>query len=305
MKKSNLFFTLITVLGMAFLFASCGETYVNSPEVTLEPNSDTVGVVAAPGESVEFTFAMSSEYTDASWQYDIYEGANELVAKTDYTVAATYTFEVPADAAKGDSYTLVFTAYIGEEDNMVTNSKSVTIDVDPGFPVLTVYSGVTMTYVSTDAGSSFLLNTSDGQMYPGDNADASALDIAFVWQNTYGYSLVSPDAGWIADLLSINGETYTTSDKNHTKIMKYTGTWEDLTDEAVDALTVTEAEITGGGFGVQGVEEGEIIVFETAAGTKGAIKVGTNAKVTKNMTADVKVQTASAAKNGQITEIVD
>jgi hypothetical protein len=127
------------------------------------------------------------------------------------------------------------------------------------------------------------------------NGSSTDGDLAFVWQNTYGYSICSPDAEWIKTLFSYNGQNYTTSDKKNTKIMKYNGSWDDLNQETINALQITSETVDGGGNGVQNLGQDDIIVYETADGRKGALLVKTNAKVTKYMTADLKYQKTPAS----------
>ena len=60
-------------------------------------------------------------------------------------------------------------------------------------------------------------------------------------------------------------------------------------------MNVTTSTVAGGGNGVQNHNEGDIVVFETADGRKGALLVTTNAKITKYMTADLMYQASPAS----------
>jgi len=208
------------------------------------------------------------------------------------TVTVSYT--VPTDAVAGTSISLNFEATDNKSGQ--TNSAAATINVGSGIPEMVSVSNIQGSYTSTSTDNQmmFVLGT-DGVTTEG--ATSTDGDLAFTWQTTYGYSICSPNAQWIHDLFDLNDINYTTSDKKETKIQKYDGSvaFADLTAEDLDTMTITTETLTGGGNGVQGLNEGDVVVFETQDGRKGALLVKTNAKVTKNMTADFKYQATSSA----------
>lgn len=175
--------------------------------------------------------------------------------------------------------TALFTACTEEEDP------------EPTYPEIQTFTGKQFTFTTTDPNSSFLLNAETGAVM-GANGTAADMDLAFAWNGTSNllYSVVSPDNTWIAEIFSINGKTYSTADKNKTKIQKYTGDFATLDAETIDGMTITSETTTSGGNGVNNVAANDLIAFETADGLKGVIKIGNMSKVTKYLTVDMVVQ---------------
>jgi len=181
--------------------------------------------------------------------------------------------------------TLVFTSCTEEEV------------VEPEFPEVQMFTGKTLTFVTTNlASSTCMVDAKTGSVIAA-NGDATKMDIAFAWNSTVGnYSVVSPNAQWIKDLYSYNNVTYSTTDKKTTSFQKLSGVDFTTVDAAyVDGMTVTSSTITGGGNGVQGLATGDLIAFQTADGLKGVIKIGTLAKVTKTLSVDITVQVEEVA----------
>lgn len=296
MKKMKLFLGLAFVAVATFL-VSCNPT--GALQITVTPES----VSAAPGETVTFdvvltpdainsvnlgTFTISQNLDSTIYTQDMQGASNSKTVSFDYTV--------PSDATLGNDIVLSF--MITDPNGNNPASKVATITVGTSTPQLVDAHGMQATYTSTTLADNFMfkLGTSHVTMVNGNATDG---DLAFVWQNTYGYSVVSPDCPWITELYGYNNITYSTADKKTTKIMKYTaGTWADLTAGAIDSLTVTTSTVSsanGSGNGVQGLNQGDIVVYQTADGRKGALLVKTNAKTTKYMTADLKYQGTSSA----------
>jgi hypothetical protein len=99
-------------------------------------------------------------------------------------------------------------------------------------------------------------------------------DIAFAYNTEHGKMLCSPDAPIITEIFSIGGVTYSTSDKNHSKIMKYTATdFEDLTYSIIKNINIIEESIISGSIGVDNLVVGDMIAFENEEGIKGVISV--------------------------------
>ncbi|MBN2892677.1 MAG: hypothetical protein JXL97_12485 [Bacteroidales bacterium] len=291
MKKFRFFLGALAVLGFVSLFTACNpETSVT---LNITPEED---VVAAPGDVVTFSFILTPATDGELGDFSITDAdGNELFAATysgNSSEEDSIQYTVPTDAVVGTDIVLTFTALDGKSGNQTTRTRG--INVQSGIPEIVTATNITSDYSSTTLANNMMfdLTPTGVELEGGDYADG---ELAFVWQTTYGYSVCSPDAGWIADLYSYNGITYSTSDKQTTKIMKYTGAWADLTQEAINALSITSETVTGGGNGVQYLTAGDIIVYETEDGRKGALLVNTNSKIEKHMNADLMFQAEGTA----------
>jgi hypothetical protein len=298
MKKVSILFLCLIALGS--IFTSCNPN-IDSPEISVTPSNTTVYYVPVKaGQVVTFTAVMTPDVVNGAELMTLkisdgteettmdLGGANVQITKTyDYTVSETINTET--------TITLTFEVFDTNQ-----NSKDVKVYIkvtedDNAFPELVSYNG-TLNYISTSLNNTmmFICGTA-GSMGNGNDSNA---DLAFVWQDGNGYSVCSPDAGWIAECFSYNNIVYSTSDKNHTKIAPYSGSYSALTAEILDGLTISyESQLSGAGNGINNVSNGDLISFITADGQKGVLKVVSNSKVSKYMQFEAKFQkTGSSGK---------
>ncbi len=325
MKKINFLFAFILLFATAGFISSCDGLLGGSDEEDPQlPNLSVTEVEAtdgyAPGSIISLevsisspgaldleTFAVNANAaisgasgvtgTDPVDAFD--EGSSTEFTKNQTLVDVYYDYEVPANLAEGSSVTITFSA--SNKDGEASEDFTFTVATGGGDePEAEVveYTGKTLTWNSTSKTSTTALVVDGGSV----EAIGTNSDVVFAWQNTYGYSLVSPDAEWITDLYDANSITYATDDKNHTKLEKVTSAWDDIDVAFLEALSITEADLSGGGVGVEDLAAGDIVVFETADGKFGAIKVTTagakkNTMIEKSITVDVKVlEEAEAVK---------
>jgi len=295
MKNVKFLFGAIALFAVTFL-ASC--TSDSSVSVSLTQSADTV----APGEAVTFAVSVNPDAIDGGYLGDVsIVLASDNTGLFDTTLSGTssqqfdYIYTVPADAAVGTDITLNFTAT--DAKTGITKTTAATIYVASGLPEIVTASDIISNYVSNSKDNDMMFILEETGVSTG-GGDVTNGDLAFVYQNTYGYSVVSPNSAWIASLYSYNNITYTTADKRETKIALYSGAWADLTQETINDLDITTSTVAGGGNGLQNLNEGDIVVFETADGRKGALLVKTNAKISMYMTADFAYQ-ATAGTAGK------
>ena len=291
MKNVKFFLGALAVLAVTFFTACTDSTQV---AVTVDPVTTT----AAPGDVVSYSVTLTPDAINNGELGDFFietADGTELFSQSftgGNSDSVTYDYTVPSDATVGEDITLTFRAIDGKSG--IETSTNATITVEIGLPEIVSAKDIQSNYVSTTLSNNmmFVLGESSCTTADGNSTDG---DLAFVYQSTYGYSVCSPNADWISTLYSYNGVTYTTSDKNETKIALYNGNWADLDQTTINDLTVTTSTVAGGGNGVQNLNEGDIVVFETADGRKGALLVKTNAKVSKYMTADLMYQATPAS----------
>lgn len=295
MKKMKLLFGAAFV-AVAMFFTSCNPT--GALHITVTPES----VTASPGQTVAFDVVLTPDAINGVklGTYSVLYGIDSVLYtqnmnSSSQSQTATFDYTVPTNAALGTDIILTFKLVDPAGGNPAT--VAAVISVGSSTPQLVDVKSKTATYISTTFSNQMMYILGSDDVTTG-GATSTDGDLAFVQQDDYGYSIVSPDCPWITELYSYNNLTYTTAGKHNTKIMKYTGAWADLTAEAIDALTITSATVSsanGVGNGVQNLTQGDIVVYETTDGRKGALKVITNAKVTKNMTADLLYQGTAAA----------
>lgn len=302
MKRINLFLSLLAIF--AIVVSSCdneGETLTPPTIKAVESGTNTY----LPGDTVRFAVAVATDNGDLTtisatsvkataiiegttpsnkWDFD----KSQFVSGT-YSATVNYAVVISTTANEKDQISVKFTVTDEEGE---TNDDIVDIIVGSAAPVITMntYTGVGLSYTSTTLADNCMFNAATGTSLNA-NGTAADMDFAYAWQNTYGYSIVSPNAAWLADLWSVNGITYTTADKNTTKFQAYTAkAYADITVDDLNDLTIaTSTTVVGGGNGIQGLANGDLVAFITDDGYKGVVEFNSLAKVTKTCTVNVKV----------------
>jgi hypothetical protein len=305
MKKIKFLFSMIAVLGLVSLFSACNpETKVG---ITINPET----ITAAPGDVVSIEYILSPNAIDNGelGSFSITDGdGTELIGEThsgSSSITDTLVYTVPVDATVDSTIILTFTAIDGK--SLLESTGNVTITIEAGIPEIVTDTEVEATYNSQNIANTMifdLLNT--GVEMKGGTFEGG--ELAYAYNGTYGYNILSPDNSCITSWL---GSSYTTSDKQTTKIMEYTGNWDDLDQETLDALVITsETVLDGNGiqvghdeaYPVGAVTDIDMVVFETEDGRKGALKITYmkyNAKMSTTLRADFIYQEETAGTSGK------
>lgn len=290
MKKLNQLLALMMIVAIT-AFSACSDDPGEAPTVNV---TEVAGADYTPGSTVTYivTASTNDELSMLTVTGDIinpnfsmaYDGG--LSTSTD-----SLMLEIPEGLAAGSTVNLTFMVTTDEEgEASVTKSFTVV----EAIPAMGSYTGVTLTYTSTNTNDANFFSATDGAAYDA-SATASMLDLALAWQTSYGPSIVSPDAAWLATLWGYNSVTYDVSNKNTTKIATCSEDFDAADGSTLDALDVTSSTVDGGGNGVQNLINGDVLKFETADGKKGLARINIS-RVTYSLSLDVKVQSAATAK---------
>jgi hypothetical protein len=307
MKKIKFLLSMLAVVGLVSLFSACTETET-VVTVTITPDSDSI--YAAPNDVVAFAYTLTPDVVENGEVGNFYisDGTTDFVdtnfASTS-SVSGTFNYTVPSDAVAGTVISLTFD--VTDAVSGQHTVESVQINVETGFPEIVTDTEVEATYNSQNIANTMifdLLNT--GVEMKGGTFEGG--ELAYAYNGTYGYNILSPDNSCITSWL---GSSYTTSDKQTTKIMEYTGNWDDLDQETLDALVITsETVLDGNGiqvghdeaYPVGAVTDIDMVVFETEDGRKGALKITYmkyNAKMSTTLRADFIYQEETAGTSGK------
>lgn len=293
MKKIKYLLGTLIILSFIFSLSSC------EPNSSVQITIDNPSIIASPGDTIYIVYSLTPDALEKGELGDltILNTVDSTELRTqNYTGTISITdsleFIVSPDAIEGSIITLTFSV-IDTKSGLETKEYC-QITVELGYPTIFTANDIQANYISTSLDNNMIFNLEETEvtMEDGNFSDG---ELAFVWQNEYGYSIVSPNSSWITTLYGSQTPViiYTTDDKQETQIMVYSGSWADLTQKDIDGLEITPESITGGGIGVQKLAEGDIIVFETEDGRKGALLVKTNAKASKYLIADLKYQTVA------------
>lgn len=295
MKKIKYLLGTLIILSFIFSLSSC------EPNSSVQITIDTPSIIASPGDTIYIVYSLTPDALEKGELGDltILNTVDSTELRTqNYTGTISITdsleFIVSPDAIEGSIITLSFSVI--DTKSGIETKEYCQITVELGYPTIFTANDVQSNYISTSLDNNMIFNLEEtGVTMKGGNFSDG--ELAFVWQDNYGYSIVSPNSSWITTLYNsqIPTITYTTDDKQETQIMVYSGSWADLTQKDIDGLEITPESITGGGIGVQKLAEGDIIVFETEDGRKGALLVKTNAKASKYLIADLKYQTVAGS----------
>lgn len=301
MKKLS---ALLVGVIVSLIWACTPDTVV---EITLDPETLNAG----PGQTVTIKVVLTPDVMNNGEVGDLVvtdADGNEVYSKTynsANSVEDSVSYTIPQTAQVGSEITLTFTAKDGKSGK--TSSKNATITVISLVPELVIETNKTATYVTTNMNSTqwFKLGTNSIELVNATSLDA---DIATGYNgaSNVGHVILAPNNPWFVDSYGANGITYSTSGRKATKIMKYTGnlTYDQLTKEVLNGMTVTTNTFNNGN-GCNLVKPGDIYIFETVDGRKGAIKINSinptsptkEAALTATMNVDIKYQkTAGGAR---------
>lgn len=207
-----------------------------------------------------------------------------FVANTN-TATFNYTFVIPANVTASD-LTLNFTVANTFASEMAV--ETITVEA------LSVLSSKVLSYNSLDLSALSQLSLTTGEPVSSATVNASPndnlSDFALCTYTSTGASLVSPDAVWLTQLYAANNSQVYSSN-TATKLERVTTDFATIDAAYLEALTVNNTALEGvdQGFGITTLVNGDVIVFETSAGKKGALKVSI-AKTTETITIDVRIQ---------------
>ncbi len=306
MKKLNVVLGTFMVAMIAIL-ASCNPTEETIVTITVNPSVDSVLTVDA-GATYDFVVTLTPDAVEGGevGQFVIAEGSTVLVDTTygaTSTVTYNFSYKVADDATEGTTIDLSVEATDAISGQRSTESINLTV----GAPLSKIVDVASMT-LNYDNGSGFAASTPMIKITKDtDNATVNfevvtptgSGDVALGFQNTYGNAICSPDAKWIEDMYTVNGQSYSATGQKHTKLMKFTGDYATLTLEDLEALVVTEefgiAGVELNGVAVSSLVAGDFVAFETADGVKGIFKITAKSgnqkgtKATSSLTCEGKV----------------
>ena len=179
-----------------------------------------------------------------------------------------YDYTVPDDAEIGSTITLIFEATEKYSGNITADTFYFEVNYD-------LYSDYNSLYFNGSTLYEQMMMYFDYGYIHTTDGTSSYGDIAFVWDDTYGYSLVSPDAPWIISVFNENNVDYDTTNKRTTLLAPYTGntSWDQISANTIYNFTINPTTVSGGGYGIQNLQEGDIIMFKTQNNVKGAIYI--------------------------------
>ncbi len=280
--------TLLILLLVASLLFSCKRKTI--VDLTIEP-SDTSATIL---DTINIKYTLTPDIANKGKIGDFsitVQSSNEILFETNYSSSETITdsikYIVPQTSSVGEQIVLVFKA-IDEKSAEETIRTAIITVQNPG-GVIVQYSDIQAFFNATNIESNFIFELTYEGAYSRNGNFANG-QLAFIWTDAGGYSIVSPDAACIQTEFLDNGINYSTDDKQNTKIQSYSGTWEDLDATSINDLNITSQTVTSGGNGVENLQEGDIVIFETEEGKKGTLKVRTLVKDTKYFAADFKYQ---------------
>ncbi len=198
-----------------------------------------------------------------------------------------YNYVVPADANIGEQIELIICAIDKNQTSKVCKNFIITVGLT--IPEIITSTDVHSTFSATVIDSMSIELNKSGAIV--DSGSSTSADIEFIWNETYGYCVVSPNSAWISDIFSTNGITYSTDDKNGTKFQLSDSAWTYFNRTTINEIKIENTNLQGGdGFGIQNLKEDDIIIFETHDGRKGAMKINFMTKGQKFLISDIKYQ---------------
>ena len=287
MKKIYFILSSFSLVVLFALLTSCPSSMTIVP-ITISP-ADTV---LEAGDSVSFSILLTPDELNGGelGMFTISEDSTVLFTKEYSGISPdslTYKYVVATTAIEGDVINLMFETIDSKSELSNTVQTTIEVIVHNISPILA--DDIALTYVATSINeSSFLIAGTDSVTYGNDDD----VDLVYVYNEAYGYGVMSPNASWVHECFAENNEDWIISTKKETKVQKYTGSiaFEDFTAESINELTITNDEVYEGSGNGCLIEANDIVVFKTSDGRKGVLLITSSSKITTNIEGSVKYQ---------------
>ena len=261
MKIRALVFLVFFIAGV-LSFYGCHFSVCSMPtyiQIDFEYNN----IQSYAGDSVLIVFYLTPEISNNGELGDLIVTDENDILILDITysgyepVKDSILFIIPDDVEAGQDVIINFEAM--DSNSGLENVKSFVIEIiGLGLPIVKE-KNKTANFISTTLDNEMMFDlTNEGVVFEGGNFNNG--ELAFVWQNVYGYGILSPNAEFISTLYFYHGISYTTEDKEETKIMIYDGKWEDLTSKTINKLTIISDTVSRGGMAFNSYKK-EIFLF--------------------------------------------
>lgn len=278
---------IVLVFITSIIFNSCRP--ITEVEIILVPETEQV----EPGDTAHFSIVVIPDALNGGklGEVEIMNIDSSILQNFTLTGRATdsviFEYFVDDSAQLNSSVSFIICAYDNPQaktyKNAVIEIRLLTPEILKAENVQTFFSGATL------EDTLFVELSTSGVILS--DANSSSADLAFVWDATYGYSIVSPNSQWISDLYLENGIEYLVDDKKQTDIQLSDSTWTYFGQNSIDEIVVESDYLQGGtGIGVQNLKEDDILVFQLRDGRKGAMKINIMTKDNKYLISDFKYQ---------------
>ncbi len=280
-------YKILTFLLLSVVFFSCQNDaiveIVVSPLDTIVKRSDTV--------VYKFTLTPDIEKKGKIGTLFVEDSQGETVFSKNYSTTEVVTGECVYIVPEGldDLLNLAVEFSVIDENSGLESKISSMINLQNDNLSIYSFEKVQASFDAEKLGSKFIFNIEDNTINTEDGTSENG-DLAFVFDDEYGYSILSPDADFIKNIFLENGVLYTTENKKSTKIDRFTGNWEEIDETTISTLQINSTSHQGGGNGIEDVKENEILAFETADGIKGVLKIGALVKDENFISIDIKFQ---------------
>lgn len=271
---------------LSFLFSCKPKTTV---EIIIQPEELNV----EPGDTAMFKIILTPDALNGGKLSDleILDIDSTIIEATTLSGNVSDSFKfyyaVPPETEIGTSKTFIVCAYSNTKqrsfNNAILNVMLTALEIK-------TYTDVQSVFSATSLEDTMLIELDSSGIILSD-ASSNNADLAFVWDPTYGYSIVSPNSEWIADIFDQAGLVYNFSDKKATKLQLADSSWAYYNQYTIDKIVVENNVLQGGlGFGVQNLKENDVLCFETLDGRKGVMKINFLTKDQTFLISDIKYQ---------------
>lgn len=282
-------FTLLIILAGTFFFITACKPKTEV-RITVEPDYTS----ATPGDTVNYKIILVPNAIKGGTLGDFLikdQNNNILFSKKlsgNASDSVFYDYIIDNKTEIGQEIILHFTAYDGDKTTDFNTTS--TISILSGVPEITIKKDIQLNFDEKNIDKNMMIAI-NGNKITETNGNAQNADIAFIWHNTYGYALVSPDAQWISDIFNTQGIEYNNTQKHKTKIQLSDSSWKYFNDKNINNWNIKSQNLKEkNGIGVQNLIPNNVIVFETQNGIKGAIQLKNTLKSEKYLLLDIKFQ---------------
>ncbi len=281
---------------------------IGALELEVTPEEDIVEVFANEIIDIKIKIKPDSLNNGKVSSLSIFEGTTLLdeIIYTDQTTSVIHNFQytVASEANVNEQIALTFEAI--EELTQEKTIYNFNMTVIPKQYEVVNISSMVLEYdngINGFATSTPMLKISINEEDETINCEvvtpSEGGDIALIYEETYENTLCSPDSYWLEIFYTFYGASYSGAEQNHTKLMTYSGEYENVDIETMQEMIVKEeygiANNEYNGVAVANLDAGDYVAFKTAEGVKGILKITakscseTGTKTTSSLTCEAKI----------------
>ena len=282
---------ILFIIALFFVFSCDIQTGIIPPELSVSPNDDTLEISSISDVTFYVSGTADEDLTRFKIVTDPYVyGLDTLYPTFTHSMGVNAKISIPDVLPElTDDSLITVTFNLSDAFNSIEIIKYLRVVSGYGF---ISQDSTKLTYGGRDSLMFYSQNNKTALKY--DQITLTNFDMVFIYDDSYGFVLASPDAFFVANnLISLAISGYAASGRNKTKMNKFSTDYNLVDARFLYNLTVSQTFINddgGNGDGISDVQKDDVIAFENESGLKGIIHITDTDIAKKSLSFEMKIQ---------------